>query len=1021
MARLLLKQMSLLGLVLFALGNYLLAQTGTLAGTISDKDGQPLQGASVKLPALSIGALTAEGGKFSLANVPVGDHQVEIDFIGYLKETRTVKVEAGQSTRLNVVLQEEALSLDEVVMVGYGTQRRRSLVGSVSKIDSEDLNETIGASFETALQGKAPGVQITQTSGVAGAGAVIRIRGIGSLSSGGDPLIVVDGIPITQDPFLSGETGGLNNNPLSSINPEDIQSVEILKDAAATAIFGSRGSNGVILITTKRGKQGKPQFKFNARVGLSEPSNMLDFLNAEEWLMVQQEAWENDGGVGRVPLPQNLTYEEIEGVDTDWMNEVLQTGVKQEYSASMSQGTKKFKSYVGLSYIDTESYQKGNSFRRLTARANVDYNILPNLRLSLSTSLARGLNDRISQAWAGGFGWAQSTALPIFPIKDQNGDWFNLYGNPVAQRELVDWITQEWRSINNAKLTFTPVKGLNINATGNYDYMNLGDYFLEDSTWTNFSTIAKRFASEVVNWSTYLTADYNWQLSDNQNLALLVGSEYQSSSNNRFNEEYADIYEHLYNVNDLAGADTLNFSTTEVDRWLFASVFAKLNYDYMDKLFLQATFRRDGSSKFGRNRRFGNFPGVGVGYIISEEDWFQNSVVNYMKLKSSYGITGNADIAWDEQFPRYFLSQEPGIVRSQGYNGFPVRNQVKLDNPDLQWEVSRTLDAGVEIGLFNDRITTEIGYYYKLTTDAIININIQASSGIDNIVFPQNVGKIENEGVELRLTTRNLVNKFKWTSDLNLAFNRNLVLEVGTATPDALDGGFGDTRAVPGFPVNTNFIVKFSRLDPESGRPIYLTRDGEETYDYDVVLNRQPAGDGMPRFTGGFSNTFSYGKWNLDMLWVFSYGGMIYDDAAKRQLGVVTDDWNMRRDVFDRWREPGDEARLPRWTRSMINWGGNANFWQNNHSLWLEDASYARLRNLSLSYVFDQFSTPMVRRLRLTLSGTNLLTFTNYSGWDPEVARDRSSPGQRNIGGTNVTYLTAPQERTYNLALSVDF
>ena len=368
------------------------------------------------------------------------------------------------------------LSLDEVVVVGYGTQRRRELVGTVAKIDSKDLNETIGGSFENALQGKAAGVQLTQSSGVAGAGSIIRVRGVGSLSSGGDPLFVVDGIPITQDPFLSGERGGLNNNPLSSINPDDIESIEILKDASAAAIYGSRGSNGVIIITTKRGKSGKPQFTFNTRIGLAQPTNIIDLLNAEEWVMVQQEAWENDGGVGRVPLPLNLSYEDIEGIDTDWIDEVVQTGLKQEYNLSMRQGGKKLKTYAGLSWSDSESYQKGNTFKRLTGRINLDYNILPGLDVGVSTSLARGLNDRIDQAWSGGFGSAISTALPIYPIKDENGDWFNIYGNPVAQRELKDWRTQEWRSINNFSLNYKPFDGLNIKATASYDYMDLGDF-----------------------------------------------------------------------------------------------------------------------------------------------------------------------------------------------------------------------------------------------------------------------------------------------------------------------------------------------------------------------------------------------------------------------------------------------------------------------------------------------------------------------------------------------------------------
>lgn len=1005
------------GLILCLLPGLALGQ-GTLNGKVTGADtGDPLIGARVIISGSTTGVLTGDNGSYQI-ELPAGATSLVFSYYGYRTET----VEINGRKTIDLQMEQEAASMDEVVVVGYGTSRRRELVGTVSKIKSEDLNETIGGSFENALQGKAAGVQLTQSSGVAGAGSVIRVRGVGSLSSGGDPLFVVDGIPITQDPFLSGETGGLNNNPLSSINPDDIESIEILKDASAAAIYGSRGSNGVIIITTKRGKSGKPKFKFNTRFGLAQPTNVIDLLNAEEWVMIQQEAFENDGGVGRVPLPQNLTYADIEGIDTDWLDEVLQTGLKQEYNLSMTQGGKKLKTYVGLSYSDAESYQQGNTFQRFTGRANIDYAITPKLDVGLSTSLARGLNDRINQAWSGGFGAAISTALPIFPIKDENGDWFNIYGNPVAQRELQDWKTQEWRSINNFQLTYKPTKNLQIRATASYDYMDLGDYFLEDSTWTTTTFIAKNINTRVNNWSSYLTANYTWQVSPSHRFNFLAGAEYQNSNRIGFGAEYSNVFTHIYNNPTVAVGDTIAFvEEYEIDRWRFASVFARVNYSWKEKLYVQGTFRRDGSSKFGRNRRFGNFPALGLGYIMSDEAWFKNPVVNYLKLKGSWGITGNADISWREQFPSYFFSNLDGQVFSPGYNGNPTRHQSKLDNPNLQWEVSTTFDGGLELGLFNDRIVLDATYYRKLTTDAIINISIQNSSGIDNLNFSENVGVIENRGIEASLTTVNFAGDFKWKTIINFVANRNEVLDVGTATPDALDGGFGDTRAVPGYPVSTNFIVRFSRIDPQTGRPIYLTREGEETSVYSVVDNRVAAGSPVPDFTGGITNTFSYKNFSLSALLVFVSGGTIYDDAAKRHLGVVTQDWNMRREVLDRWQVPGDEASVPRLTRSMINWGGNANFWQNNHTLWMEDASYMRVRNVSLTYDMGSIQSLKLRRVVWTLSGTNLFTWTNYSGIDPEVARDRTNPGQRNIGGTNITYLTAPQEKTYNISLRVDF
>ncbi|WNJ19239.1 TonB-dependent receptor [Pontibacter sp. G13] len=1003
--------------------NDLIAQ-GSISGKVADGNGDPIIGATVLVQGTQNGALTDESGGYRLQNVAAGDVTVMASFLGFEKKTATATVVNGQNITLNFSLEQGNVTLEEVVMVGYGTARKRDLVGSVAQVTAEDLNETIGASVETSLQGKAPGVQIVQSSGVAGGGSVIRVRGIGSISSSGDPLIVVDGIPITQDPFLQGETGGLNNNPLSSLNPNDIETIDVLKDASAAAIYGSRGANGVILITTKRGKTGKPVFEFSSRIGTSQPTNVLEFLNAEEWVMVQQEAWENDGNTGRYPLPQNLTYEDIEGVDTDWIDQVIHTGIKQEYNLSFRQGGKKLNTYAGVSYSDAESYQIGNSFKRLTARANVDYRILPNLSVQASTSLAGGLKDQIDQAWSGGLGFAQSTALPIFPVTDENGDWFNLYGNPVAQRELKDWRTLELRSINNVKIAYSPVKDLNISASGSFDYMDLGDYFLEDSLWTTVGDISKSYQSKVVNFSGFLTADYSWEISPSHRLDFLGGLEYQESRNTQDQLQINGLGELLYNNPDASGMDTAVNQSYEIDRWKFASVFTRVKYTFKDKFMVQGTYRRDGSSRFGPNRRFGDFPAIGAGYIISEESWFENPVVNYMKLKASWGLTGNAGIGWREQFPGYYYSLFNGEVRGQGYNGNPVRNQTQLSNPDLQWERNSTIDGGIELGFFNDRLTMDFTYYYKKTSDAVIFTSLQASSGLEALTFAENVGEIENKGVEFSLRSYNIKSKnFQWTTDFNIARNQNKVLDVGTATPDALDGGFGDTRAVPGYPVNTNFIVQFSHVDENTGRPVYLTADGEETTTYSVVGNRVPAGAGIPEFTGGLTNSFKYKGFDFNFLFVFSVGGEIYDDAAKRQLGVVTSDWNMRREVLDRWRAPGDQASYPQLTHSMINWGGNANFWQNNHTLWMEDASYARLRNVSLSYTLPKAimeSLPF-DNLRFTVSGTNLLTFTNYSGWDPEVARGRTSPQQRNVGGTNVTYLVPPQEKTMNFGVNLTF
>jgi TonB-linked SusC/RagA family outer membrane protein len=1002
---------------------------GSISGKVSDPSGAAVEGATVFIQAIGKGGFTDENGKYTMSGIPAGEHTLTVRMLGYVEQNQTVTVENGKTTNLNVTVQDESLTTDEVVVVGYGVNRKRDLVGSVEKINSEDLNDIPGGSFETALQGKVPGINITQTGGAAGAGSVIRVRGIGSLTSDGSPLIVIDGIPIIQNNFINNgqnaQGGGNNSNPLAFLNPNDIESISVLKDASAAAIYGSRGANGVIIITTKRGEAGKTTWNFNSRVGISRPVGSYDMMNTEELLQIRQEAWENDGNVGRAPIPAVLsaagyTYDDIRNINTDWEDLVTRTGFKQEYNLSMRTGTKKVKTYLGLGYLDGESFLVGNTFERISGRANVDFNLSEKLTLSVNASLARGLNDKVRQGPFGGLGQAWSTALPMFPVENPDGSFFNIYGNPVAAEQLQDWNALEWRTINNFRAVYKPIERLDIVVTGNMDYMSVGDYFLEDSIWTTIGTIGKEYITEVFNGSTFGTATYDFGLKNDHDLSIMGGIEYQENTTNIRGRDVINVDKHLYRNPEIAPGDTLGFQDENFlqDGSRFFSVFGRLNYKFKDRYLAQLTFRRDGSSRFAPARRFGNFPALGLGWIASEENFIKKiKPISYLKFGTSYGITGNATVPCLRQFDLFnfgFFDQ------GQQYNGFPVRNQVQIGNDSLQWEVNKTWDAGIELGLFNDRVTLDVGYFDRETSSAILNVALQASSGIDDLQFPANAGTIRNWGWEFEATTRNLVGAFQWTTRLNATALQARVLDVGTATPDALAGGFGDTRAIPGEPFPSNFIVRFSHVDPATGAPVYLTANGEETTTYSVVGNRVPSGTTTPWLTGGISNEFTYKDLSFSFLWNFSLGGKVYDDASKRHMGVVTEDWNMRREYFDRWQRPGDNAMYPRATMSMLNWGGNANFWQNNHTLWLEDGSFARLRTVDIGYNIKP-EKAMIRNIRLSLQGTNLLTITNYRGPDPEVARERSSDQERNIGGIGVTFLTTPNERTVSFGVNVDF
>lgn len=996
------------------------AQTVTVTGQITDgTDGSGLPGVTILEKGTSNGTTTDMDGKFSLT-VGSRDAVLVISSVGFAQQ----EIVVGTQSNINITMAEDVQALGELVVVGYGVQTKRELTGSISKVNGSDITNSVVPSFEAALQGKAAGVQVIQGSGTAGAGSMIRIRGVSALSAGGDPLYVVDGIPITQDYFINGDRGAFNNNPLASINPNDIESIEILKDASAAAIYGSRGANGVILITTKRGKSGKPQFTFSSRVGISEAARKVDLLDNKEWLQLRQEAWENDGNVGLADLPAGITWDEALQTNTDWIDLVTQTGFKQEYNLGVTMGNDKLVGYGGLSYSDNESFLKGNSYERLSARINLDYKILNNLKASLSTSWSQGINNRVDGAWSGGLGAAMSDALVIYPVYNDDGTFFTGGNNPVRKQELTDWRTRENRWISTMGLVYNPIEKLTLNLNGSLDYMDIMDDTFESAEWTGTENIAKRYPTWVTNYNVSGTAAYDFDLDAKNKFKFLVGTEYQRSLTEKYGRiEAYGVSGPLYENPEIpdrfdASENPLPnpvYSTSPDEIWSFLSYFSRVNYGFDNKIFVKASARVDGSSRFGRNNRYGFFPSLGAAYMISEESWFPSTqTINFLKLKASWGVTGNADIP---NYQRWGTFQRREGTDGNPYNQQPIIFPVRLENPDLQWEVQRTYDFGFEIGLLNDRFVAEVSYFDKNSTDVLVDRLVQFSTGFSR--YFENIAEINNRGYEISLKSRNLVGDFKWTTEINASKLKNEVIDIGATPPDAIAGS-GDTRVVEGLPVGVNFLNRFARVDPENGLPIFLDKDGNETYEFNLD-DRVPVGSVVPDWTGGITNTFSYKNFDLSCLFTFTIGGSIYDDSGKRQLGVVSD-WNMRSEITDRWRQPGDIATFPRLTLDASTYGGLASFWNLNTTQFLYDASYLRLRNLTIGY---NFSNDLLSKLKLSsgrvyFNGTNLLTFTKYPGADPEIVRDHNGRQGRNLS-PNVTYLTAPQERSFSIGLNLGF
>ncbi len=1023
-----LKMQVLFLLLLLSYGAY--SQQVDVTGKVTDSgDGSPLPGVSIFIKGTTEGTVTDGTGNYSIS-VPTTSILV-FSYIGY--ETQELMID-GERTTINIQLSESAETLEEVVVVGYGVQKKRDVTGAIAKVETKELMAVPTPSFESALQGQASGVQVITGSGLAGSGSVIRIRGVGSISAGGDPLYVVDGVPITQDYFLRGNSGAMNNNPLATINPNDIESVEILKDAGSAGIYGSRGANGVVLITTKKGKSKKPSINFSMRTGIAKPAYVPEFVSRDEYLQLRQEAWENDGGTGAVWLPNFTTsdsppearaqaFQQAQTVNTDWWDLVTQTGFKQEYNLSYGQSGDWLNAYFGGTYSNSESYLKNNRYERASARLNLDTHFSEIINFTLSSTYNYGINHRVGAAWEGGTGAAMSTALPFYPVYEEDGSFFNYNssangGNPVMKQELMKWRNYENRTINNLTMSVTPFENFSISASGGYDYMDFAEHRYEPQEFisSDHSGIAKKWPRYVHNLTGNVVANYELEINDSNRITIMAGTEVQKST----------TFSRYYEAEDVLGPywddiphgeendgfqETITKDTPQ--QWSFVSFFSRIHYVFKEKYVFQILARTDASSRFGPNYRYGFFPAVSGAWRISEEDFLKNNnVLSTLRLRASYGITGNANFANYAWFGTY-----SGTESNEYYNNNPIIYPTNLENPNLRWETLNNFDVGLEFGLFSNRITGEFAFYNKITKDVIINRSNSPSIGFDS--YWDNVGEVLNRGFEFNLRSNNLVGEFKWTTNLNIARNHNEVLSIGDLSPDAVGGGTNDTRIVVGKPVGSNYLVRFSRVDPEDGLPIWLDKDGYETKQFSLD-NRVVVGSVIPDAVGGITNNFEYKGFDLNFMFVFTFGGNIYDNSGKRQLGVVTD-WILKEEIGDRWQQPGDDASYPKLTLNPSNYPGLPGEWQYNSTMFLYDASYLRLRNLTLGYNLPESLAQriMAKNARVYISASNLLTWSRFHG-DPEIARDFENVADRNMS-SNITYLTPPQEQTFTFGLDLSF
>lgn len=1020
----------ILSLLLIA-GIQVNAQTRTLTGVVTDKsDGLPLPGVSIMIRGTQSGVSTDAQGKYRLEvkNTDV----LLFSFVGM----KTLSVPVGDRTVLDVVMESDARNLDEVVVTGYGVTRRKAFTGSAATVGVENIAPKTDANPIKALEGTVPGVQLNVSSGQPGAPATIFIRGRNSLNSGTQPLYVIDGVPVTASAMGMRSSENQSVSPLSTLSPSDIESMTVLKDATATSIYGARAANGVIVITTKKGKAGKLQANLTAKWGMEMkpaiPSRYKP-LNARKYTELQAEGMLNDydmyGGNGYTALyneyffggefpytQEGMTgmlhaYLEYDGkTKTDWLDEVTRTGFVQEYNLDLQGGgsletAPKF--YISFNYFDDEAFIIGKNLERYSGRVNfaqspsrwVDYGMALNLSYTETNMGAGGgyFSDPITQAYQ------QS---PLLPVKDENGEWnFNTLNgyNPVAQRSAHgDKSTgRQYRAMFSPYLTIRFRDDLMFTSRAGVDYYDLKEFgfwsFLQpqgaDMRGMGEQGTTERTLLSITNTLNYLKSF------GEHNLNLMIGQEAQKTKDN---SSYLSASNYpLMNKNQVANAAVPSSASTSKDAVALASFFFNGQYDYKSKYYFSLSARADGSSRFGKDDRWAGFWSIGARYRISEEEFMEpvKSWLTNLTVRTSYGTSGNQDVG-----DSWYASRDL-FGFGYNYNGLPGSAHEQLGNNKLKWEQTNKFNVGLDISFF-DRLTLEVDYYYHRTKDMVFMVPVSRTTGL--LTVPRNIGKLENQGIEFTLNAKILqLSDFNWDLTWVGSRNRNKIVRLSTDKP--IEGSI--TIVEKGRDIYTFKMKKYAGVDPETGEALwYLGESGDETTKNYNLAGKRYVGAASPKFLGSFISRMNFKGFDFSFQLNYSFGGKIYGDnlSYDEQVGGSGFD-NTTNYVYDnRWRKPGDKTDVPRFV--FMN-GSAAN---NASTRFLMNGRYLKIRSMSLGYTLpkDLVSKARLSSARVFMTADNLYTFCakNFRGFDPA-----------GIGANGVQWWNYPTPRNVMFGVSVGF
>ncbi len=995
--------------MLFLMGIFsAFAQQKNVSGVVTDFEGLPLPGVNI----LVKGTITGTQSDFD-GNYIIQANEGDVLVFSYIGQ-KTVERTVGASNTINVQMDQDTQALEEVVVIGYGNQEERKIIQNVGIVKEEAIENLQVVSADQLLQGQSAGTQIVNASGVLGSAAVIRVRGVNSINSGSQPLIVIDGVPITDSQNTLNRGGNTGINPLSYVNPNDIASLTVLKDAGATSIYGSRGANGVILITTKKGRRNSATtVTLDVNTQYSESTDVPDILTADEFRQFKSEVATLQNGTPT--SPEDLGLGAIGSGGTDWLGGVQRTGISQNYNLGVRGGSEKTSFFFGLDYQNTEGFIIGNDQQRAGARINIDTDVNSWLKAGMNLGIT---NNRLARVFVENEIDAPFTTAflqsPVVRAFDDEGNFLqsgSFIPNIFARVALDTRELKTFRVIGNAFTEVTPFEGVTWRSEFGVDWLSTEETTRE-AAFNTPGGLAQVVSVREERWLTNQTLNYSPSIGEDHNLNLLLGLNYEETLRTRLNVSSTGfLTDGLRNLGSGSTPTVLNgdrFPTR-----LFG-LFSRATYDYKGKYIVEGSIRRDGSSRFGANNRFGYFWSAAAGWTLSEEDFIKDlNFFDFLSLRASIGTVGNDRLG---TFPSLGLFNAGAIADNNAESGV-IPNQP--ENSDLKWEESETLDVGLKSTFLNGRITFNASYFKKTTRDLLLNQVLPPLTGFVSI--SRNVGEMENTGWEFELNTVNVQSEnFQWRTSFNLTTIDNTVLRLNEdATTDAqgrriIDGAI--QRAIEGESLNNFFLIRYVGVNSQTGDAEWLDVNGNITNNPGSG-DRVVTGSPLPDFSGGITNTITYKNFDLSFLMNYSYGndividGLRFADGNDAIGGVV----NIRRQNLNYWRQPGDNAFLPSPTSSTFNL-----FNQRSDQQQL-DGSYLRLKNITLGYSLPQSTLDRLggvfSGIRLYATATNLFTIKGdeLDGIDPEVTDDIDPLFQ------GESFFTAPQAKSYSFGARIQF